>query len=180
MIAPTIITRFCVGTLRYSRREYARINRNIARKYAQRSLNRSLGIVGAIFTASLKSWRNRSGSFAYDRALVRACEKAGLRGALFGEISSFFGADNLSARDFGCRARLISFYSESQFWHTRNGCVLGETGQPLPAYKVAVSQAMKSSKVWRLRRTASARTVASSRKPSAGSASGITSSGFTT
>src|SRR3981081_1124956 len=100
MIAPTIITRFCKDTLRYSRREYARIKRNIAWKYAQRSLNGSLGSVGAFLTASLKSCRNRSGSLAYDRALVRACEKAGLRGALFGEASS-------SARDFGCLARLI-------------------------------------------------------------------------
>src|SRR5207249_8422224 len=70
------------------------------------------------------------------------------------------------------------FIVRASFGTLAMGCVLGETGKPLPAYQVAVSHAMKSSKVWRLRRTASARTVASSRKPSAGSASGIRSSGF--
>src|SRR5437870_1174357 len=47
-------------------------------------------------------------------------------------------------------------------------------------YDPAVSHAIKSSSACRDLRTASARTVASSRKPSARSASGITSSGSTT
>ena len=56
--------------------------------------------------------------------MVRACEKAGLRGALFGETSSFLGADSdFGACGFDSLACLIFLYGESKIWGSDSSCV---------------------------------------------------------